>query len=411
MVNTVYDLANLKELESQIRPFSTFFHEYLHYLQDITTSFGLMNGLEIQNRLKFYNSHAKNHAGGYKIPISKGLRFDIGNSHDMNQVYLGHIQSGPIPKIVYVERVKSEVFVPTPYNTDLEKIVVGMENSMGKIEEMDFGGYSIVESMAFIGQKQCCGEVQLPEAPYELAQKVAMHIYPEFAHDNLNVFALCDVSLMTYHPGYCFFEFLKGIQQDKIVPKRPEEVYDLFYARMTGNGKGMLEHFNQLVDEAKLRLVEYFTDEEQFKTEKVWLETVLDRARRLRIGQPYFMLELIRQQAVNSNYLYGLILELGSPLIQNDIGESHSFLASGFEEVPVRIEMFAYIGEIFEVFERGKTTCGLKKFCKQSVRGDITDSRCDERPWERSKDIEVCGFGLFWRMWGLENCQPETKDL
>lgn len=53
-VNTGKDLNHLDQLD--IKSFSIFIHEYIHFLQDITTSFGLVNINIIVDKMKYFNN-------------------------------------------------------------------------------------------------------------------------------------------------------------------------------------------------------------------------------------------------------------------------------------------------------------------------------------------------------------------
>ena len=67
-INTKEDLSDLKSLDTQI--ISTFFHEYIHSLQDITTTFGLTNACIIVDRMKYYNNDVILNKQDFKVPYS-----------------------------------------------------------------------------------------------------------------------------------------------------------------------------------------------------------------------------------------------------------------------------------------------------------------------------------------------------
>jgi hypothetical protein len=404
VVNTIYNLSDLQKLEKQRLPFSTFFHEYLHFLQDISTSFGLMNGSIILNEIKYFNAHARNQNTTFNLPIPLNSNSSVDTSRQMRIIYMGPVKSGNIDKISNVKKVESSVIIPHPFNKKLEKVVINLELKDGSFKEIDFGGIALIESMAHIAQTHYYPEVDHDAIPYKLAQLVVNHIYPEFAKNPLYVFALCDACLMTYHPGLTFFEFLNGIKNEGKLPSSEEEVYELVYSTITGNGKNILELFEELSNKAQEEFTHYFTTD-LHTNEKEWIKTVLERAKQLRLNQPTFLLDLLKQEKANSEQFRNIILELGSPLIQNIDSESHMFTPRGFEKISLRIDVFSSINEIFKVFDTGKSGCGLIDYCKNSEKGNITDNRCVHEPWKRSTDIETCGFGILWKIWGLQQCK------
>ena len=408
VVNAIYDLADLDELENERLPFSTFFHEYLHFLQDISTSFGLMNGMIILNEVKYFNAYAINQKGSFDIPIPLNNNPDVEISRQMRIVYMGSVIGDNLDKVQFVRKVESNVVLPAPFNKKLEKVVVGFRKTDGSIKEVDFGGLALVESMAHIAQTHFYPEVNHDSIPYKLAQLVANHIYPEFAKNNLYVFALCDACLLTFHPGLTFYEFLHGIKNDSKIPHSEEEVYEMFFSTVSGNGKSILNLFCESSDQAQIEFTHYFTTD-LYNNEKDWIVSILERAKQFRLKNPSFLLELLKQEKANSYYFKQIIRELGSPLIQNINTNTHIFIPQGFDHIPIRVDIFSAIGEIFKVFDSGKCECALINYCRNSENGNITDERCKSEPWTRSRDVQLCGFGILWKMWGLGETRPKTN--
>lgn len=405
VVNTAYDLTDLTELEKYPEPFSTFSHEYLHFLQDITTTFGLMNGTFILNEIKYFNHHVLSCNTTFETPIPLNKNSHMELSRKMKTVYMGPVQRINSEKVCYVKRVASDVRIPEPYNTDLYKVIIGLECSDNSIKEVDFGGLSLIESMAHIAQKHYYPDVEHDAIPYKSALLVAKYLHPKFVQNELYVFALCDACLMTTHPGLTFMDFLTGLKKDNIVPTNEEQVYQLVYSKITGNGKNIIDLFKEISETAQSMYLDYFTTD-LHENEKLWITELLRRSRTLRLQEPSFMLNLLKQEKANSAYFHQVIVELGSPLIENLVGESHIFVPRDFENTSVRIDVFSAINEIFKLYDSGKKSCGLIEYCKNSEKGNITDERCENAPWERVNDQDLCNFAIFWKMWGLQDIKP-----
>lgn len=403
VVNTSFDLTDLNELENQPQPFSTFFHEYLHFIQDISTSFGLMNALIILNQIKYSNNYILKGKTSFKIPISFDKNSDFKLAEEMRIIYMGPVQMRNYKKIVSVTKKESSTFIPT-HNKYLEKIVVSIEID-NDISEVDFGGLSIIESMAHIAQKHFYPETQHNDIPYKFANQIAEFLYPEFVKNSLYIFALSDACLMTYHPGLTFYEVLTGLKKDQIIPKTEEEIYDLVYSNVLGNGESTIELYKNINDSAKKELTHYFTTNIH-ENEKKWIEVILERIQEKRVSSPTFLLDILKQEKANSILFKKLILEIGSPLIENILGDNHMFVPRGFENIEIKIDVFSSINEIFKLFTQGNKSCQLVNFCKSSIIGDITDGRCTESPWLRCNDKNLCGYAVLWKMWGLNNYEP-----
>ncbi|MFK5889837.1 MAG: hypothetical protein QM486_03795 [Flavobacteriaceae bacterium] len=403
VVNTSFDLTDLNELEKQPQPFSTFFHEYLHFIQDISTSFGLMNALMILNQIKYSNDYILKGKTSFKVPIPFDKSPDFKIAEEMRIIYMGPVQMRNYKKIVSVSKKESSTLIPT-HNKYLEKIVVSIQID-NTICEVDFGGLSIIESMAHIAQKHFYPETDHNDIPYKFAYLIAEFLYPEFVKNSLYIFALCDACLMTYHPGLTFYEVLTGLKKDQIIPETEEEIYELVYSNVLGNGESIIELYKNINDSAKKELTHYFTTNIH-ENEKKWIEAILKRIQKIRINSPTFLLDILKQEKANSTLFKKLILEIGSPLIENIFGDNHMFIPRGFENIEIKIDIFSSINEIFKLFDQGNKSCQLVNFCKSSIIGDITDSRCTESPWLRCNDKNLCGYAVLWKMWELSDYKP-----
>ena len=86
-VLTTHSLSNLTELPPEV--FATFFHEYLHFLQDITTTFGLINATMQVDRMKFANQYLLNNPSPFTVPIPIDADSINAVNRGIQRVYLG----------------------------------------------------------------------------------------------------------------------------------------------------------------------------------------------------------------------------------------------------------------------------------------------------------------------------------
>ncbi|WP_340201669.1 hypothetical protein [Ascidiimonas sp. W6] len=398
-------MKDLRELEKYPQPYSTFFHEYLHFLQDISTTFGLMNAIMILNQIKYSNHYIINSEEPYTVPIPFESGPHMKLAIEMQKVYIGKSYGINFSRVCYVRKVDTDIYIPSPYEHYLDRIVVGIEFDDSYTKEIEFGGIGLIESMAHIAQVRFNPDTVHADMPYKIAEHVARFIYPEFAENQLFIFSLCDACLMSFHPAQLFFDVLTEFKRDGYLPTTEKDIYDHVYSIETNKDKNLIEHYKQLCNEAKTELTHYFTTDE-FDNEKIWISTILDRASDWRIKHPTFMVDLLKQEQLRSDLFIQIILDLGSPLIENLDNDVHLFTPRGFENVPLRIDTFSAINEIFKHMVEGETKCSLQNYCNKSVVGDITDQRCSSSPWTRSKDKELCAYGILWKMWGLSEKFP-----
>jgi hypothetical protein len=83
------DLNNLKE-----ETISTLLHEYIHFLQDITTSFGLTNIISIVNHQKLVNQTIiDSDLETFKTPVEVDINTESDIYNALHSIFLGDFES------------------------------------------------------------------------------------------------------------------------------------------------------------------------------------------------------------------------------------------------------------------------------------------------------------------------------
>jgi|WetSurMetagenome_2_1015567.scaffolds.fasta_scaffold08320_2 hypothetical protein len=212
----------------QDKDFGTFFHEYIHYLQHITTAFGLRM-CTIYNRLFIkYRYYLADHKGE---PIKLPLRlweFDENIRHfveHFNAVKGSkecdyHVDAVEVEKanIIYAKENKSAVPIGI-YDFVNEKV---------KDKAFNFGYTCIIESMADIIQSFIDPQARHEAIPYKSVQMICKSKYPDFAEDKRKMVALCICALHCDNPGVKFFEILDEFNKGKNKSKTGLEFYKMF---------------------------------------------------------------------------------------------------------------------------------------------------------------------------------------
>ncbi|MBL4576504.1 MAG: hypothetical protein JKY51_10495, partial [Opitutaceae bacterium] len=241
--------------------------------------------------------------------------------------------------------------------------------------------------------------------PYMAAQLVAENEYDLIGENDLYVFALCDACLMTLQPGLIFYRALQYMKKEKFQPANEREVYDYVMQRFKAETISLMSQFSWKSGYTTVQYLGYMTTS-IFNNEKQWINHVLKKAHDLRVSNPYFLIDIIKQPQINSPQLVQVMDELGTPLMMNLIGEAWFNPPKQIAHLPIQADRFSAILEIFYLFEYGQTECELKEYCKNCPEGDVTDERCDNSPWERAKDDQLCGYGAFYKTWGLSDYIP-----
>jgi hypothetical protein len=399
-VDAPCDLSDLNTVSQGC--YSTFFHEYIHYLQDIGTTFGLNNANIVGNRLKHFISETDlNPSTTFPVPmiLPKGHSTTINKEAQL--VYLGQSNLGNISpsgvSVNLIYQAKSGIYIPSHGSVNLEEVLVDFSYG-GKSNSYKLGAIGLMETMANLIQVKFFPGVSAPAFPYYSGEIVANNIYPIIGRNREFVFALADICLLLPHPGEAFFKMLELMKSTFFVPKDAHEIYDFVHANIKGpNGETLLDIFIDLSLKAEALYLDIFRSP-IFVNERAWLKTVISEARNLRIKNPTFMLNLYHESTAKSSTLVSILDILGTPLMFNRNDDAWFHRPAKVRHLDIQPDRLAAILEIFELFELGKKECGLPSYCGMSIS---TDLRCGSSPWSRCQDSQLCGYAQLWKTWNL----------
>ena len=403
-VGTKQSLINLNNLNDDFAE-SVYLHEYCHFIQDITTSYGLSNLIGTVDYMKYANNHIiKLPLGKFTVPIqpTQNPNDNVYASIKLFEIYNG---SGDDDDVTLLTHRKLKKPVNTSSQTinvdyvEVEYIVNGIKNTF------EFGALCIVESMAYIIESECYPNCEpSPDLPYLSAEKLVNLVFPQFSSDRLNILALCDASLKHFNPGVFFYDTLIKIQSDNIVINKPEEIYTICNQEsISFNGA---KTFNELISKMGIDAIPqiqgYFNDP-QFNPLKDWLENMITEAVDYRLTNETFPLQIARGGKLASNKAFASFMKrIGTPLVTNEIGETTLSDPRQNSTTPNYQTIWA-IDEIHSVFWGLQKHCELVELCRST--GVKIDLRCTNEPWARNLD-PTCAFGQMWRHWKLTGYIP-----
>lgn len=394
---------------------STFFHEWIHFLQDFTTSVGCNNSYSRIEFLKAAGVRCMKQPEPVSLPVDVGTEKNVLANKFIRVKEWGFKPKTPVFSSVTDSRIE-DVKIPDGWvsNSDLKEIpICKAKSDLG--EDFGFGTAAIMESMAFECQKLVfppSGPDGHKTYPYHVARLVAESIVPGFCDDPLRLIALCDMSLMVSAPGPQFVSYLKEVSKGSIpYSQNPEEIYDWFY-RPQKDRPTIMDGYKEINALAKNSFLGILKDTEAFKDYHAWINNAYDKALELRINSRYFLLELLRKGDLRKNDDFsGLLSLFGTSLLRNNHYDYTKIPFGGNSGWDVE-----YLQASWEVNDfltasdyRG---CSLKNWClnsdlKSKKEGRPADElinpdrRCDVNPSERSYDTKLCPFALVWYAMGL----------
>lgn len=398
-VPTEADL-NIQEMGEQ--DFAVFFHEYVHFLQDITSFYGYM-GIYAHGE---YMRRAINDL--YAMPQQVEMPLTLEEKGDYVQLNkdISTFSLGDKDDLVFVEinNADRDIFIkqfPLTDSFNLPELHVKAATNRGQ-EEIVVGAYAIRENMAYLLERKCTTKYRTSfDFPYQIVEIIANTMCPNVLSE-LDLIALCDISLQCSVPGHGLYSILKAIADGNLVVKKTEEIYDFFFSKRT-NFIGVNQSTSQaLITAAAMamdHLLSYVKIDLLNAEYQQWILYTLTAGVELRVLRPYFFLEMARgMRDKNNRMLQYIAKNIGSPQMVNSKGLRFQLAT----DRPIcRFEYLEAVKEIENLFENGERKCGMKSWCALSPDGAPIDERCDKEPWKRCNDVQLCPYGLLWRHWKL----------
>lgn len=391
------------------KDFSVFFHEYIHFIQDFTTSAGCRR---IYVYGEFIRQCVKQITAGkpvFDVPIQiPELENNVLPNIDLLDKLEGDSSEMSVVVIKEIDTLVEEVVTKDKQTLSFESVVVTTVGDM----PISIGICAIKESMAYLVEKLCTTEhIKSPDFPYNIARLIADFVLGKDSLSDIDLLALCDVSLLTSNPGLSFYRFIKMIKDKVLIVNKPEDIYHYFY-----NSKSIIYDTGQVV----LSIIDYIQSaclalsalKQYYSLERLqdltdWLDKVFTIGVYFRMERPYFMLEMARGAKDKYNgVLQFFAKEVGSPLMENNQGQMFK-LKLPTAEPPT--EYLYVLKQVYSLFKKGEKGCMLKEWCKNNPGKPEAnaDERCSYAPWSRCRDKNLCPYALFWHHRALSDFTPK----
>lgn len=415
-----YDLLDFEEMSNAALAF--YLHEYIHFIQDISTIYGLMN---IHNTI-YYIQDIASRIGKQKEKFFS-VPYLLPNDKD-DQGYFNHqvakeYRGTPIqPFRKKIEIKNFEEITELIGNNKVFFIdVIAVDLWDGEEFKFRLGGNHITEGMAYLAEHYVYADLltadginlETSDYPYNVISKLVEIIYPEMMGNIPFIIATCDAALMTYNPG---LSFLRALQHLKMInfPIDGADAVPL-YKELGAFLKGSHVSLKEVSDMARDLLLKNFKVD-YFEGNNIWINIIFDRALEIRAKFPDFLIEILKPGDLKKNLDFRMLRnQLGSPMVVNSEYEGTFALPNGFTDDRLFLGLFWAINQILRVFTNNKPLpCEMKAHCARSQQdgGDVEiDNRCDTAPWSRCGDAKLCPFGVMWKHWSLAQFEPQIPTV
>jgi len=412
-IDTDEDLNNLEQLPPEVQ--ALYFHEYCHFLQDLTTTFGLLKTWNVYDRLRQYIVSVQQGGDNITIPLENAAA-------ERQTLYLRYIlrligdERTDLPlledqffsrNVHLVDDAQINEMIP---GLHAQHVILTIGHNVLPDRTYQFGEMAISEGMVNLIQSKFYQLPPSPKFPYLIARELANFIYPAIGQTSELVFALCDVALMHPIPGWAYYTLLITMRDRDLIFDSGEGVINFGMDFYTEAGW----HLNEQLDTA-VQGIAYIGGQlyhhEHFQETLQWFRTIVARGREIRRQHPFFFLNIYRDVAPLGDALALPWMQLGGPHCINRAFARSIRIPGGLEPIAGQIHpQHLLISRQLNLFlRRAKISCDLHDICAHS-EPNLTDERCDVGPWTRVTDEFGCPYAAAWAIYGFHQKRFELPN-
>jgi hypothetical protein len=196
--------------KTSLRDYASFIHEYVHYIQQITTPYGIKYSQFFNYKYHKYREYINS-----KEEIGLPIILDevIEPVKEMERVLANKNGSRYFNKctIGEVEISCQDIILAREQDAAVNIGIYDFENERIYDDGFQFGYWCIIESMAHLVQSLINPDLHHSQVPYQAVQLICNRIRPDIRNDIKLLISICYVSLYFNNPGLAFFEILNSI--------------------------------------------------------------------------------------------------------------------------------------------------------------------------------------------------------
>lgn len=407
------------------------FHEYIHYLEDILTTYGVTHASQAFNNVKALYHHVKNKEKELDTVLTADE--DTDKVSDLNKrLFNLYLQYTPettelsySDSVVKITPETTQVEFPDKTLKDVTSYKVFFQSGIN----IQFGEQAIMESISHILEKLIYSiSTKDYLLPYDLAYLIWIYYLPEESENYSALLDLEEFSLQFYNPADIFIMSLEKVKNGEI------DISSGLYKRLLEIWHSKDKNASELYQAGLAQLESDINGvfvADVYSVFKTWILQVLKNAGKFKEdNDPIFSLILQGYDKTSIHELFKYFKEcFGMPMVINANGAVYirGILKDGLPDVKLTKEnigpwMFAFYSfisvlAVYSVYKNvikgdEKTPkCLLTEVCRhynEYTNDGISlfdfDDDCIDKPEEkRVKEASFCPFAVVWQTFGLNN--------
>ena len=403
-LNIPIDFANLANSDDA-EHLGTLFHEYVHFLQNISTTFGNFSmAIFYAKMLNIFNlmSTSSNQL------MSKVIHYnaDIDPFIIRHEIILGDMDDWtyyPCSFILVedVELSQDLIMEELGYGDCVVpqvKLII-VRNGIPEHKVLNFGAMCIMESMADMMDLHLYGKSKQGEfVQYDMCKKLWEYYIGNSRLSDALLFRCCEYSLMFDNHGQIFQLALSTMSRElrsgDISAISEDTINDLFQNRI---GPSFIKTYEENYQEMVRLVKDLIPDNNSFTSDV--LEYVIDCYKyfhEIRESNLLYFTKIYETEPKLAKYVLNQCMHIAVPLVINS--ENETFMPDRLVSSGVGLEIYAAYYAVYNLFNNNHTACELMKYCSSNSSGSIKDF-CDKEPLISVDEKKLCVLGQILYMW------------
>ena len=374
--------GNIDELD--VYTLGTLVHEYIHFLQNISTPWGLYDSMVRYNIMTETYAFVEDATSVITIPLKISYSQELSNKIAIVKCGTGYCPLADTQKIDFDINRSEQIHIHRKYeqigNKKYPIITLDICYTDGSKQNIILGANIIKESMAALYQMLVdeTATHNRYDLPYNLIKIIAEQHFPLIATDNVKLITICYMSLFSLSPAEVLVNELAYANDNPQLSAI--QLFERFVneAKINVKGKSMTvcDFFDTLIETFK----QVFS--KSVKVEIDYIGEVLERIRPANGFVPILTL-ITDYQPLSKERIKELINFLGMPYSYTDNGDFNPPLASSKHSDKISDDMLALIGHnALFTYLTGLNKCGyvcpLHTFCEKQ---NFDKDECYDEPW------------------------------
>ena len=373
----------------------TLLHEYIHYLQNISTPFGMYMSMT-RYSFMYQILHDIIVNDTIHIPVNPILSKQSVASWKKLTKVLGTSNLDRGQSIDWSKEIKVELYSENVEGSDIENAIFNVVLTDGTQVDIEIGAIIVMETMSALYQSLIDHNASHSDIPYNIIQKYCKKYYPRLASDTRKLICLCYASLYTLCPGAQLIRLIKDYGNNDSI-----DGYTAFYQfvnsynsgrKVDGSPKTLVEYVDEMIDKFKTMMAKILTSKIEF------LDVIFEP---IRLSQKWVPVvsALYDQTPFSLNHFKTIIDNVGLPYIHTSY-QQYSFPNIEGKSKPSQdlIELIALqtIYSFFTTTKNDDKECELSYMCKGNI---YNEDHCKNHPW--TQEIK-CPFSVLCNAYGID---------